>query len=169
MTDNNTHNTEKLVHAYNRMLERVKALIDQAEKETSPAVQKALQAAREKAVELGEVTQEEANKVSDYLKRDLDDAAHYLKQTESQLSEWFKFELELIEIKVLELFSSMADHTREELDKLSERARKQSEWRTGEVTGIGTLHCVDCGQEMHFHSTGHIPPCPKCHKTVFKR
>jgi len=40
MTDNNTHNTEKLVHAYNRMLERVKALIDQAEKETSPAVSK---------------------------------------------------------------------------------------------------------------------------------
>ncbi|HFD11399.1 MAG TPA: hypothetical protein ENJ32_02850 [Crenotrichaceae bacterium] len=168
MTEN-THNREKLVHAYNRMLERVKALVEQTEKEASPVIHKALETAREKAVELGEVTQEEANKVSDYLKRDLEDAGHYLKQTESELSDWLKFELELIEIKVLELFSDMADHTREELEKLSERARKESEWHTGEVTGIGTLHCVSCGQKIHFHSTGHIPPCPKCHKTVFKR
>ncbi|MDH5595020.1 MAG: zinc ribbon-containing protein, partial [Gammaproteobacteria bacterium] len=43
------------------------------------------------------------------------------------------------------------------------------EWHTGEVVGVGTLRCKACGELLHFHATGHIPPCPKCQKTVFNR
>ncbi|PCI18096.1 MAG: hypothetical protein COB62_07115, partial [Piscirickettsiaceae bacterium] len=33
----------------------------------------------------------------------------------------------------------------------------------------GTLECIACKQTLNFKKTGHIPPCPKCHKTEFKR
>ena len=40
---------------------------------------------------------------------------------------------------------------------------------TGEVTGAGTLVCDKCGEKLHFHKAGKIPPCPKCHATQFHR
>ena len=31
------------------------------------------------------------------------------------------------------------------------------------------LECQECGKVIEMHKTGRIPPCPKCHKTEFKR
>ncbi|MES9926605.1 MAG: hypothetical protein ABW158_00685, partial [Candidatus Thiodiazotropha sp. 6PDIVS] len=42
-------------------------------------------------------------------------------------------------------------------------------YHTGEVTGPGTLVCAQCGKEMHFKKTGHIPPCSGCKGTDFQR
>jgi len=33
----------------------------------------------------------------------------------------------------------------------------------------GTFECLNCGERVHLHKAGHIPPCPKCHHTEFKR
>lgn len=172
MTQETTN--EKLVQAYNRMMERIKAAIEHAEKESLPNLQHNIEAAKQKAVELGELTREEAEKIGSYIKRDLHDAAQYVSDTGKELASWFRFDLELIEQRALDLFSQMVDKTRLELDKLGLRAkeataRNMDEWHTGEVTGVGTLRCTGCGQLMHFHATGHIPPCAKCHATTFQR
>ena len=42
-------------------------------------------------------------------------------------------------------------------------------YRTGEATHGGTFACTDCGTEMTLKRSGHLPPCPKCHKTEFHR
>lgn len=47
--------------------------------------------------------------------------------------------------------------------------RRFEEWRTGEVTTIGTLRCRHCGELVRFKRTGRIPPCPKCRATVYER
>jgi predicted RNA-binding Zn-ribbon protein involved in translation (DUF1610 family) len=70
---------------------------------------------------------------------------------------------------MLDFFSRAADKTRLELNRLASQARRAQEYHTGEIASIGTLVCADCGCEMHFKKTSRIPPCPKCHKTVFKR
>jgi len=61
------------------------------------------------------------------------------------------------------------DKTTIELDQLKARADRLGEWHTGEITGPGTLVCSACNELIHFHKTGHIPPCPKCHATIYKR
>jgi hypothetical protein len=162
--------SERLVHAYDRMMERIKTAIDSAEHGARPALSQLLERAQEKAVTLGEVTQEEAERIGAYLRRDLEAVADYLSGAEAQdLVSWLKFDIELIEARLLELFMSVADPTKVELMALAERARRVGEYHTGEITGIGTLHCADCGQAVQFHATGHIPPCPKCHATRFTR
>ena len=160
---------EKLINAYNAMLAHLKEYWHEAEEKTLPPLKEGLEKAAEKASELGELTREESEKVGGYVKKDLEQAANYLSDNGKQLKDWLKFDLEFAESKFAEMFANLADKTRVELDALAEQARQVGEWHTGEVTGIGTLECKQCGEKLHFEKTGHIPPCPKCRATVFKK
>jgi len=156
---------EKLTAAYNRMLERTR----EAMEKTGKGLGEAVDGAMEKATELEELTREEAELISIYVMRDLEDAAKFVNQEGQELRDWLRFDIELVENALLDIFAQMVDHTREALTEIEQRANALGEWKTGEVTGIGTLQCKSCGELLHFHHTGHIPPCPKCHGTTFRR
>lgn len=160
---------QKLIAAYDKMMARVAKLIDTAEQQALPALQKNIEKAKEQAIELKEITQEEAEKLASYIRRDLNDAADYLEQTGDELSAWLSFDLKLVEDRLLEVFSKVADKTRLELAQLAAQARRSEEYHTGEITSIGTLACKNCGTLVRFKKTGRIPPCPKCHQTAFVR
>jgi len=158
-----------LIPAFDRMIERVKEVIGQTEQDLSPRIHYAFQQAREKAVELGELTKEEAERISDYLMRDLHNAAEFLERNELEFADWLHFEVDLIEESLLDSVPLLIDETRLALDQLSRDAELYGEWNTGEITLPGTLQCTACGKQAHFHKSGHIPPCSGCQATVFKR
>tara|TARA_R110002096_G_scaffold110035_14_gene240558 strand:+ start:5623 stop:6144 length:522 start_codon:yes stop_codon:yes gene_type:complete len=160
---------DKLIHAYDQMMERIHRTVEHAEKQTLPNLEEQLKKAQEKAVELGELTRDEAEKVASYLKRDLDDVSVYLRDTQAEFSEWLSFESTLVESKIGDWLSLVADKTKLEWTKLNLQAIRAKLYHSGEVTGPGTLQCTACEQSLNFKKTGHIPPCPKCHKTEFKR
>jgi len=160
---------DKLLQAYDKMVQRLHDAVEQAEKLAIPTIDENLKKAQEKAIELGELTREEASKVAGYLKRDIEDVSVYLQETQKEFSEWLSFESVLIEGKIGDWINSVADKTKLEWDKLSLDAIKNKLYHSGEVTGPGTLECINCKQTLHFKKTGHIPPCPTCHKTEFKR
>lgn len=160
---------DRLTHAYDRMMERVRTTISGVEKHAIPPLQHSIEAAKEKAVELGELTREEAERIAEYLKRDLHDAAEYLTNTGRDLRDWLRFDLDLIEDRLRDMFSQAVDQTRVELAQLQNQAPPIREYHSGEITGIGTLQCVNCGKSVRFHTTSRIPPCPKCHGSVFVR
>ncbi|MCP3671876.1 MAG: zinc ribbon-containing protein [Gammaproteobacteria bacterium] len=167
--DNNQDPLDRMVVAYENMLQRVDDLLQKAEKTAIPTLKKSLEHAREKAVELDELTREEAEKIASYVERDLHDAAGFLHQTGEEFRDWARFDLKLIEGRILDMFASVADKTRLELGRFAEQAREATFYHTGEITGPGTLVCGECGKELHFHKTGHIPPCSGCHGTKFAR
>lgn len=171
MAPQNTHShdqDDKLTHIYDRMMERVKQAWEQDIGQTT--LGQLIEGAKEKAVALGEVTQQEAERIGRFLRRDLEDAAGFLQNEKAkEFVDWLRFDIERVEGRILELFQSVADKTKLEFLRLQERARHAADYNTGEVTGIGTLHCSNCGQTMHFHKTTRIPPCPKCHGTNFTR
>ena len=160
---------EHLISAYERMLDRTKHALQNAGEKAGPLVEKALDIAKQKAYELGELTREEAETVSDYVVRDIHDAANYIVEQERELGDWARLDLLLVETKLLDLFSTVVDQTKLELDQWAKNAQLFGEWNTGEITGIGTLECIQCGQTINFHKISHVPPCPKCHGTVFRR
>jgi NADH pyrophosphatase NudC (nudix superfamily) len=166
--DNTPHNDEHL-SAYDRMVHRVRDYIDQVEERTGPMLDRAIERAKTNAHELGELTREEADLIGEYVRRDMRDAAAYLEESSEELGDWLRFDLQYVEDRLLEAMRSVADRTRIELAEFNERASRLGEWHTGEITGIGTLRCTSCGEELHFSHTGHIPPCPKCHGTRFQR
>jgi len=160
---------DKLLHAYDTMLERLHDAVDHAEKKTLPSIEEQLKHVKEKSIELGELTRDEADKVAGYLKRDVEDASLYLQETKAEFSDWLTFESGLIESKIGDWLKLVADKTVLEWDKIKLQGLKSPLYHSGEVTGPGTLECIACGQTLNFKKTGHVPPCPKCHKTEFKR
>lgn len=161
--------TERLSDAYHRMMDRIKTAIEEAEDRPAPSLEELLGKAREKAVELGELTREESQKVADYLKRDMDDAGHYLSNTGKELRGWLSFDMGLIEDRVLDLFNRVADKTRLEILEFEHDVTEGPAYRAGEITGPGTLCCVNCGEKLSFYQATSIPPCPKCGGTEFER
>ncbi len=162
--------TEKLTNAYNDMMERVKTGIEMLENNTAPRLHEAINKAQGLAMELDELTQEEAEKIGHYLKRDIEDAADYLTGPQGQeLHDWLRFDIQQVEEKILASFLSVADQTKLDLIKLEQQAASMNTYHCGEITGIGTLACSACGKQIHFHKAGHIPPCSSCTGSVFTR
>jgi len=160
---------EKLNQAYQRLMEALKGIWQDTEDRTIPPLKEGLEQSKRKLSELGELSKEELDHVGGYLQRDLHDAAEFLQESGKTIGDWVKRDLEFAEYKFAELFADLADTTRSRLDEIAERARAVGEWHTGEITGVGILECKNCGEKIHFKTAGHIPPCPKCQGTKFRK
>jgi polyhydroxyalkanoate synthesis regulator phasin len=161
--------TDRLVDAYERMLKRTGESFEHAAQESAPRLRQAIERVRDNMVELGELTREEAVRVAGYVERDIKDAASFIAETGESLKDWWRFDLDLVEQRLRDLFALVADQTSVQLQGWAEQARQASLYRTGEIAGPGALFCTGCGAEMRMHKTGRIPPCPKCHATSFRR
>ena len=166
-----THNDpiDALGAAYEMMYERAAENLYSTEKKSAQLLHKLIDEARDKAVELKELSEDDAAKLADWLKRDLDDTVNYLSETGLELKDWLGFETALLESTMLDLMLKAADKTTVELLTMKDYARQPHAYHTGEITGPGTLVCDQCGEKLHFHRAGKIPPCPKCHATTFHR
>jgi len=129
MNDKQRDTVDRLVDAYEAMLERVHDAADNAEKKTVPWMREALADARDKAVEFEELTREEADKVSRYVERDLHDAATFIAETGQEFRDWVSFDWQLMQNHMLEMFAGMADQTGAALKGFAEQARQASRYR----------------------------------------
>jgi hypothetical protein len=155
--------------AYETMLERSASEFHKLEEKSGPALHRLIDKARARAVELEELSEEEAARVAEYLKRDLADANFYLSEKGKEFRDWLGFEDSLLAAELTDMFLSAADPSIVEMHELELKLAAESVYKTGEITGPGTLICDECGEVLHFHRAGHIPPCAKCHGTTFRR
>jgi rubrerythrin len=167
--DKTKNDDERLIHGYDHLLKRTELALESAAEGSGKILIQALDAAREKAIELGELTRAEADKVYEYLARDLYDAGQYLAMEERDIVDWLHLGLLVVEKTIVKRFTRLARAARLELKHLEKARNRLSEWHTGEVTTIGTLCCKSCGEQIHFKRIGRIPPCPKCNATVYQR
>jgi rubrerythrin len=163
----NNNTDKKLVPAYQAMMARVD---EDAKKQTSHnSLQEHIDTAIETAINLNELSRVEAERIGDYLRRDLQDAATFIVETEKALVDWINFDIDLIENSLLEMFSIMVDQTQLELNNLQERASQATQWNSGEITALGVLYCDNCNHALHFQKPDFIPACPNCGATHFHR
>ena len=149
-------NSNRLASGYQKLMEFL---------HEKPQIDHAL----ERLSEWGELTREEVEKIGDYLKRDVEDAANFMDTNSKELKDWLSYDFYMIEGTLGETFSKMVDETRKTLNDFEQEASRIGEWHTGEVVGLGTFECKKCGEVIHFHKPGHMPPCPKCHASKYRR
>ncbi len=154
---------------YETMFENVVEGLQKVEELSTEVLHKLIDESKEEAVKLEKVTEAEAVKLAKWLKEDLNEGVHYLSETKKEFKDWFGFESELLESVALEKLLSVADKTRLQMLALKNELERRSNPHTGEVVGAGTLVCDQCGEKLHFHKAGKVPPCPKCHATSFHR
>ncbi|MFT4561839.1 MAG: hypothetical protein ACI9BW_001581 [Gammaproteobacteria bacterium] len=160
---------DSLAEAYEQMLERAVKDAHRTEVKTERVLHDLIHDARDKAVELGELTQHEAERLSKYLARDLIEATNYLAETGRELKDWLGFETTLLESEVIDLLLKAADDTTVDLILLNAAGQSRSKYLAGEITAPCTLTCDDCGDKLHIRRTKEIPPCAACEGNSFHR
>ncbi|PPD49223.1 MAG: hypothetical protein CTY16_04570 [Methylobacter sp.] len=159
-------NKNKLINAYLELMNHLYEAMD----DTLHSFADSLEIAKEKISKVSNLTSEELDKVAGFVKRDVEHAAQGLSGStdNDSLSEWFKFDVQLIENFALDAFLSLADKTRIELAKLEQLATKHV-YHSGDITSPGTFICDACGKEIAFKAASEIPECPSCHGNTFVR
>lgn len=160
---------DTLGSVYEDMYESIVDSLQTAKNKTAPQLLEWISEAKQKAIELDELTDEDAKKLGLWLKRDFDDMLHYLSETEGELKEWLGFEVTLLKSTLIQKMLEAADKTTLELLRMKDNIHQPSTYHTGELTGPGTLVCDNCQEILNFYKAGKIPPCPKCSSTEYHR
>lgn len=161
-----------LISAYNQMMQVMRDAFEKADT-SDMTLQQALDLAKYQAVHIGKITSEEAYEIGEYIKRDINDAAEYMMDSSAEFYDWLMLDIEIIERKVMDLFLSVADHTRIELEHFQspggELVQQPPVYISGEITGPGTLICESCGKPKPFLSSDEISNCSQCSHGRFIR
>lgn len=159
---------DKLLQAFNHMVDELHAAIEKAEEKVAPTLDEMLTNAEKLSKQLYALTQDEIKSVSEHLKRDIAHAREYMQTEGREFNQWLKFDIKQVEDKFADFLSKAADKSWIDFHAFKKN-RQNTLYKTGEICGPGTLRCLDCGQEMKLTKNSRIPPCPKCHKTEFER
>jgi len=153
-----------LISAYNQIMAEMRSAFEHADP-AGMTLQKALDSAKHQAVHTGGVTAEEAHEIGEYIKRDINDAAEYMMDSSAEFYDWLMLDIEIIEHKVIDLFLTVADNTRIELEQFKQAApipEKVPVYKSGDITDPGTLICENCGKAKPFLSSERIVDCERC-------
>ena len=157
---NGNHGEEPEVSYYDKLAERTAELLEEGRKTLDEALKKA----KEELSKAGEFTSEQADRAAEWVMRDVRQSAEMAARAVRQAVEPHR-----VAAGAQSLLARILTGTADTLNDLAQKAEQGLEFKTGEVTSAGSLTCKDCGAEMHMKQTARIPPCAKCHETVFRK
>jgi rubrerythrin len=155
--------------AYQKLRDEIgKRLGDVRETLNAETMRQALHNARERLKDAGEYTADTVDTVAASIEKDIVNAAHRMGPRWEAFSE-----------KTADLFGVWRDRSATFLGRAAQavadwlhQAGRQlgpRTYRTGEIAAAGTFACTACGHQLQLKTAAHLPPCPLCLKTEFKR
>jgi Zn finger protein HypA/HybF involved in hydrogenase expression len=160
MTEHDNNDDQQDVGLYEKLAARTAELLEEGKKTLDEALKKA----KEEFSRAGEFSSEQLEKMASYVRRDVAENAGKAKEAVKKA-----VDPQRVAAGAQSFFARILTSAADALSDLAGKTEKAIEFNTGEVTSPGTLTCKECGAEMHLKGTVRIPPCPKCHKTVFRK
>ena len=158
---------ERLTEQYDKFAAKSRELFEASRDKSQEALNVAIEKTREQMTALGELSSEQGKLFQEYMKRDLEQTAEEMRQLGEHAKE--RLHPSRVGAGALSSLAALLQLGGDALWKMSKKADQALTYSTGEITSAGTLTCMSCMHKMHFSKTGHIPPCPKCLKTTFKK
>jgi ElaB/YqjD/DUF883 family membrane-anchored ribosome-binding protein len=155
---------ENLSELYETMSRLLRENLERAGTITEEVFERALREARERAGKFRESYGDDLSHVTDALRRDWHAAIRF---TQEQVRR--NFDLNRLHAGVLDVLSRLARSAGAQLEAFAGKINERLAYKTGEIAGAGTLQCNHCEQVLTFDKATRIPPCPRCHGTVFRR
>lgn len=158
---------DRQVEKFDLLAERARKIYEASADKSAKTLEAALRQARNGLEAAGEFRREEGESLESWLRRDLQLAHRNAKAVGSGIKE--EFDSSGVSSSVLGLAATVLQNTGETLQAWAAKADEATSYRTGEVTGPGTLSCKRCDTELRMAESSKIPPCPKCHATDFRK
>ena len=92
----------------------------------------------------------------------------HLMETNSDFTEWLKMDLDALEQKILDLFLSVADHTRMEIKQFIGEI-EDTTYYSNDLACKGDYQCEHCLNVLHVEHVRQLMACPVCKQKEFKR
>jgi len=158
---------QQLQGKYDKLAAKFQELYGAGKAHGREAVDAALESAAEHLKVIGALGSAEAQELKGFLKRDFETTVAEMQR----LGETAKKKLKASRISAgaRESVAAVAHSAGEALLSLSRKTGAASTYQTGEVTSAGALTCTNCGATVELATTDHVPPCPTCGGTVFKK
>ena len=160
---------EKLVAAFEHMVENVSESVHKAEEALAPSIDEMVHNAQQLARDVYTLTQEEAESLGATLKRDMQKANEVMNQQSKELKDWFSFDLTLVEDRFIDMIARAADKAWLDFRAFENEDHQASLYRSGEVCNAGSFSCNKCGEIIRLPATGQITACPACQHEKFYR
>jgi len=163
----NQESAEQQGNLYDRMADRARELFKAGRDRSREAMEAAVEKARQQMTEAGFFSTERGQAFKEYLLKDLDQLATFSRE----LGEEAKVKLDPTRLGTgaLASLSALLHLAGDTFHDLAAKADQSLACRTGELTSAGSLTCDECGKTIHLKKSGHIPPCPNCQSTRFKK
>lgn len=160
-------NEDQDISNYEKLASKTKEQLIDSRDHSMRWLHGAVDASAEQLEKAGAFTKEEGERAGRFLKRDLAATRVDFARARASISKG------LNPSRVGGGFVDLASHLFESMGEAFQGWAAKSEealaFNTGEVSGPGTLTCNACGTELQLEQSSRVPPCPKCHKTVFRK
>jgi predicted RNA-binding Zn-ribbon protein involved in translation (DUF1610 family)/gas vesicle protein len=165
----NADTRAKEADAYARLRADVQHRLAEIRDRINPeAVRHAVSSATERLKDAGGHTVEAVNKAADALRKDIAHAAHTMGPAWEKFSEKSSDVFHVWRDRGGVFLAGAADAVRDWLKETTTRIENQR-YETGEMAYTGAFECTACGERVALKQPAHLPPCPKCMKTEFRR
>lgn len=152
---------------YDRITERASELYVAGQEKSREAMEKAIDAARQQFAAASEISAEQSELFKQYMKRDLEQTEQDMRTLGQEAKE--HLHPARLGAGALSSLARMLDAAGSAIHSLSRKAEDALQYGTGDITTAGTLTCVKCGQTVQLKRTSHIPPCPSCSGTQYRK
>ncbi len=155
--------------AYERLRAQVRKLLAEArETVNADTLRQAVDKAAAPLKEMGEFTAETVNKGIAALKKDLSAVAQRLEPKREAFADKTGDLFDAWRDRGAVFLGQAATAIGEWLRQAGERLEHPT-YHAGEMTAGGHFPCTACGASLTLPKPGHLPSCPQCHKTEFRR
>lgn len=152
---------------YDRFVERVGERFVAGQEKSFDAIEKAMDATRQQFTAASDFSVAQGELFKNYMRRDLDQTAHDIRTFNQETKD--HLHPARLGAGALSALAHMLQSAGSAIQSLSQKTEDAVHYGTGEITTAGTLTCTHCGQSLHLKRTSHVPPCPSCHGTQFRK
>ena len=148
MAENNQEQTDQEeVGLYEKIISRTEELLGSGRKNLNEALKRA----GDELSSAGNFTREQADKISTFVKRDIQHVIDNAGKNRETVKE--EVNPKRIAVGAQSIFSKILSNTADTLSGWAQKSEQNLEFKTGEVTSPGALTCKNCGEVIHMKKT----------------
>jgi iron-sulfur cluster repair protein YtfE (RIC family) len=151
---------------YARCLEEIQRLLDHTTVLTVETFRAVAQTVQEQLARSRGVNQDELQRVIDTLMQHWQEA--FARKEQAREDVHTAETIQALTEQGISLLAHIAGAVKTLAGEVESHLQREREYHTGTVVGAGNFFCIQCDKEIRKVKTGPLPPCSRCHGTIFR-